>query len=336
MAENLTTQFTDSTSSDATQSVYNTLLLVRSTYPLIHQVPVRKYSLKQRTGKTMIFRRFEALAKAKTPLNEGTPPAGKKKTKTDVSMTIKPYGDFIEDSDMVLNTQPDPQALENIELLGQQAGETFDELYRDMWADATNIVYASGTSPATVNAILDRAILDRAIRTARINKMQPFSPAVFASQRIGSSSIMPSYWGLADERSYFDLRHIEGFVLPVDYANGSATLVGEGGSDKNGVRYLISPNGYYLPGATGVTTANSDVKNTGGYGDLYSIFIVGKEAAGGINMAMGNGGVIKKELGSAGTADPLNQRATVGWLKYDARTILNQAFLLEIQHFVSL
>ena len=62
MAENLTTQFTDSTSSDATQSVYNTLLLVRSTYPLIHQVPVRKYSLKQRTGKTMIFRRFEALA----------------------------------------------------------------------------------------------------------------------------------------------------------------------------------------------------------------------------------------------------------------------------------
>ena len=205
-----------------------------------------------------------------------------------------------------------------------------------MWADATNIVYASGTSPATVNAILDRAILDRAIRTARINKMQPFSPAVFASQRIGSSSIMPSYWGLADERSYFDLRHIEGFVLPVDYANGSATLVGEGGSDKNGVRYLISPNGYYLAGANGVTTANSDVKNTGGYGDLYSIFIVGKEAAGGINMAMGNGGVIKKDLGSAGTADPLNQRATVGWLKYDARTILNQAFLLEIQHFVSL
>ena len=104
MAENLTTQFTDSTSSDATQSVYNTLLLVRSTYPLIHQVPVRKYSLKQRTGKTMIFRRFEALAKAKTPLNEGAPPAGKKKTKTDVSMTIKPYGDFIDDSDMVLNT----------------------------------------------------------------------------------------------------------------------------------------------------------------------------------------------------------------------------------------
>ena len=51
---------------------------------------------------------------------------------------------------------------------------------------------------------------------------------------------------------------------------------------------------------------------------------------------MGNGGVIKKDLGSAGTADPLNQRATVGWLKYDARTILNQAFLLEIQHFVSL
>ena len=44
---------------------------------------------------------------------------------------------------------------------------------------------------------------------------------------------------------------------------------------------------------------------------------------------------IVKPLGSAGTADPLNQRTTSGWkLSYVAR-ILNVAFILDLQHAVS-
>lgn len=335
MAENLTTQFTDGTSSDATQSVFNTLLLVRATYDLIHQVPVKKYNLARRSGKTMIFRRYDPLEKAKTPLREGTPPAGKQKSKSDISMTIQPYGDFIEDTDMVMDTQPDAQSVENTELLGQQMGETFDELYRDMWTAASNTVYPNGTSTLTVTNLADRDTYDRAIRLLRVNKAKPFSPAVFAGQKIGTSAIMPAYWGMIDERVYFDLRHTEGFVLPVNYANGSGTIAGEGGSDKYGIRYLVSPNGHFLPGATGVTAAGTDLKNTGGFLDMYSVFIVGKEAAGGINLAGGNGGVIRKALGSAGTADPLDQKQTIGWKKYDARTILNQAFLVEVQTPVS-
>ena len=54
MPTNVTSQFTDTTSSDATQSVFNTLLLVRATYDLIHQVPVKKYSLSRRNGKTLL------------------------------------------------------------------------------------------------------------------------------------------------------------------------------------------------------------------------------------------------------------------------------------------
>lgn len=336
MATNLTTQFTDGTSSDATQSVFNTLLLVRGVYALIHQVPVKKYSLARRSGKTMIWRRYDALATAPTPLSEGLPPAGKSKTKTDISATIQPYGDFIEDSDMVLDYQPDAHSVENVELLGQQMGETFDALYRDMWAGATNIVYANGTSSATVSQVIDRNDLDRAIRLLRVNKAKTFSPMVMAGQKIGTLPIMPSYWGMLDERMFFDVRHIDGFLLPSEYAQSTGIVAGEGGSDKNGIRFLVSPAGYFLPGATGVTIAATDVKNTGGFADIYSLFLVGQEAAGGINVAGGNGGVIRKGLGSAGTSDPLDQRATIGWKKYDARKILNQDFMVEVQAAVSL
>lgn len=336
MSTNITTAFTDGTSSDATQSIFNTLLLVRGTYALIHQLPVKKYNLQRRSGKTMIWRRYEALSLAPTPLSEGLNPAGKTKTKTDVSATIQPYGDFIEDTDMVIDTQPDPHTTENVELLGQQMGETFDQLYRNLLANATNIVYANGTSVATVTQVVDKNDLERAYRMLRVNKARPYSPMIMAGQNVGTGPVMPSYWGLCDERVAFDLRHVDGFLLPSEYSSKTGTLAGEFGADKNGIRFLASPNGYYTAGASGTTTAGADLKNTGGYYDIYSIFICGMEAAAGVNLANGNGGIIRHALGTSGVYDALNMRQTVGWKKYDARAILNQNFLMQVRTGVSL
>jgi N4-gp56 family major capsid protein len=336
MATNLTTAFTDTTSSDATQSIFNTLLLVRGTYALIHQLPVKKYNLARRQGKTMIWRRYESLALAPTPLSEGIAPAGKAKTKTDVAATIAPYGDYIEDSDMVLDTQPDPHTTENVELLGQQMGETFDQLYRNLLNSATNIVYANGTSVVTVSQIVDKNDLERVYRLLRVNKARTFSPMVMAGQNIGTGPIMPSYWAMCDERVAFDLRHTDGFLLPSEYASKTGVLAGEFGADRNGIRFLASPNGWFQTGATGVTIAATDIKNTGGFADIYSIFVVGMEAVGGVNLSNGNGGVIRHGIGTSGIYDALNQRATVGWKKYDARAILNQNFLAQVYTGVSL
>lgn len=331
MAIHKTTAFTDGTSSDATQSFFDTLLLIRGQYELIHQVPVFQKSLARRSGKTMIWRRYEALALATTALTEGENPAGRAKSKTDVSATIAPFGDFIEDSDMVISTQPDPQTTENVELLGQQRGETFDQLYRDMYADATQIVYANGTSTVTVSEIVDKNDLDRLYRLLRNNKAKTFTPMIMASQNVGTGPVMPGYWAMCHEDVAFDLRHTADFLLVSEYAGKGGVIAGEFGADKNGLRFLSSPNGYKLAGATGVTIAATDIKNTGGFADIYSIFAVGQQAVAGVSLAGGNGGIIRKALGSAGTADPLDMKATVGWKQYDARKILNNNFLAELQ-----
>lgn len=333
---NITTQFTDGTASDATQSLFNTLLLRRGLPMLIHQVGVKTYPLARRSGKTMIWRRFEELAVATTPLTEATNPAGKTKTKTDVSATIAPYGDFIEDSDFVLSTQPDPHAVENVELLGEQMGRTFDQLYRDTWAGFTNTTFANGSSTLTVTQIVDRNDLDRAYRSLMSRNALKFTPMIMASDYVGTSPIMPAYWGMVDEDVAFDLRHLDGFVLTSEYAHSTGTLEGEIGADKNGIRFLASSQGYVLPGATGVTAAATDVINTGGFADVYSIFIVGRDFGGGVQLAGDNGRVVTKPLGSGGTTDPLDMRQTMGWKKYDARVILNAAFAQEIQCCASL
>ena len=333
---NITTQFTDGTAGDATQSLFNTLLLRRGLPMLIHQIGVKTYPLAMRSGKTMIWRRFEELAVATTPLTEGNNPTGKAKTKTDVSATIAPYGDFIEDSDFVLSTQPDPHAIENVELLGEQMGRTFDQLYRDTWAGFTNTTFANGTTTATVTQILDRNDLDRAYRALVVRNALKFTPMITASVNIGTSPIMPAYWGMVHENLAFDLRHIDGFVLTSQYASSTGVLEAEIGADKNGIRFCASSQGYVLTGATGVTAAATDVINTGGFADIYSAFIVGRDFGGGVELAGSNGKVVTKALGSAGTADPLDMRQTIGWKKYDARVILNQAFCQEIQAAASL
>jgi N4-gp56 family major capsid protein len=336
LATHKTTAFTDGTASDATQSFFDTLLLIRGIYSLIHQVPVTKKSLARRSGKTMIFRRYESLALATTALSEGENPAGRAKTKTDVNATIAPYGDFIEDSDMVIDTQPDPQTTENVELLGQQRGETFDQLYRDLYATATKIVYANGTSTVTVSEIVDKNDLDRLHRMLKINKAVEYTPTVMAGQNVGTGPIQPAYWALCHEDVAFDLRHTADFRLTSEYGSKGGVIAGEFGADKNGFRFLSSPNGYVLPGATGVTIAATDVKNTASFADIYSIFACGKNAVAGIDLSGGNGGIIRKALGSGGTSDPLNMRATVGWKQYDARVVLNQNFFAELQCAASL
>ena len=333
MATNILSGFTDANSVDAIQSFYNKLLLIRGTYELIHNMPMAKKPLARRSGITMMFRRYTALGLATTTLTEGVNPSGRAKAKTDISATIVLYGDFIEDTDFLIATQPEAVQTENVELLGQQMGETIDQVDRDVYATATNITYANGSSTVTVSQIIDRNDLDRARRRLRNGNAKFFSPQILPSQKVGTGSIAPSYWGLCHEDLAFDLRHVDGFKKAADYQG--AKVAGEFGADENGIRFLSSSNGFVLAGVSGTTIAATDVQNTSSFADIYSLFVVGKDAVGAINLA-GNGGVITHAFGTSGVADPLNLRQTTGWKKYYVNVVLNQAFMEEIQCAASL
>lgn len=334
MATQLTTGFTDGTSSDARQSMLDSVLLERGVYELVATVPVQVKPFKPRSGKTIIWRRYEALALATTPLTEGVTPSGRGKTVTDVSATLAPYGDYIVDSDFLLHTQPEAVAVENMELLGQQRGETLDKLYMNEWATATNIQYANGAATASVNTIAVLADFQAVVREMRNNKAKVFTPMVEASQKIGTGSIMPAYWCILTEDMLYDVRGMTGFKVVSDYGNSGAAITGEiGALTTLGIRFLPSPNGEISLG--GGATGGSGIQETSNAADVHSAFIVGKNAMGGVQLGAGNSRSITKGLGSSGVSDPLDQRASFGWKVYDAREILNHAFFYELQAAVS-
>ena len=84
-----------------------------------------------------------------------------------------------------------------------------------------------------------------------------------------------------------------------------------------------------------VTAADNTViyPGEGGKGgaDVYSTLILGDDAYGVTEITGGGLQHIVKQLGSAGSGDPLNQRATVGWKATKAVEILVQQYMVRIE-----
>ena len=65
--------------------------------------------------------------------------------------------------------------------------------------------------------------------------------------------------------------------------------------------------------------------------DVYATLIFGENAYG--TTALADGGLehFVKQIGSAGSSDPLNQRATVGWKASKVTVRLVEAFMVRIE-----
>ncbi|MBE6606240.1 MAG: hypothetical protein E7635_04305 [Ruminococcaceae bacterium] len=65
--------------------------------------------------------------------------------------------------------------------------------------------------------------------------------------------------------------------------------------------------------------------------DVYCTLVIGANAYGVIDIIGGGLEHIVKQLGSAGTGDPINQRATIGWKAAISACVLAQEALVRIE-----
>jgi N4-gp56 family major capsid protein len=89
----VTTQVTTQGSlSVEAKTFYDRQLLERALPELVHAEFAQKRPLPRRSGKTIEFRKFTALAPAVTPLTEGVTPAGNALAATAITASINQYG----------------------------------------------------------------------------------------------------------------------------------------------------------------------------------------------------------------------------------------------------
>lgn len=271
------------------------------------------------------FRRYSLLSANTTALSEGVTPSGTQLSITDVTGTVLQYGDYVTLTDMLQLTTLDPILTETADILGQQAGNSLDQLARDVMVAGTTIQYAStSTSRATVSASmkLTRQEIRESVRTLQNNDAMKMTRMVNPSTGFNTSPINACFIGIITENTLYDLKNETGWIPIQEYASQNGVMEGEVGA-MDDVRFVMTTNAkiFSSAGASSI--------------DVHGTMILAAEYYG---ISRISGAALKnivKSLGSAGTADPLDQRSTSGWKATFVAIRLNENFAVRIEHAVS-
>jgi N4-gp56 family major capsid protein len=319
-----------------TQAYYSKKLLTRAKYRNYHARWAASADLPSKEGKTVVMRRWLHLALALSPLTEGVPPSGKVPSLDDYQASLVQHGDFIALSDFAQWTMKDPILQHWTMLLGEQEGYTIDAVDRDTAIAGTNVIYSNGSQRTDLNSIVDFNDLDRAIRVLTNEAAEKMLSGNSSNSSFNSYPIMPAYPAITVPDVIFDLQNIEGYKWASEY-KGAAD--GEVGRYKQIAFFEApDPSGLNAGGKkfAGGGATSSLVKNTTGTADVYTILIFGQNGFTKVPLNGKSSSFISKPLGSAGTADPLDQVATIGWKTVGARLITNQDWLCRIECCASL
>jgi len=263
----------------------------------------QKRDLPLHSGNVLKFNRWTLPTANTTALTDGVSPDGTTMSSSTVSTTINGYGAYVTISDFLQFTAINDTMKDSVDWLGYMAALSRDSLIRNeldangtqRYTDPTN--NSSKANVETGTDVIASSDLKIILRVMRKNDVKPFSDGL--------------YRGVIHPLMEFDLiseTAASSFII-LSAHNGSAgrTLEkGEIGTAFN-IKLLRSTN------------IRADATSTNTYGNIF----VGENAFGVSNLSGKDTEIIVKPHGSAGTEDPLNQRATVGYKMYFGTKLLD-------------
>ena len=315
-AEMNTNVTTDSGMTAEMRKYYDMALIDEASANLVHDQFGQKRPIPQGNGKTINFRKFEALEKATTPIKEGVTPNGKKLEATDLEATVDQYGDYVTLSDMLEMTAIDNVILEATKVIGRQAGLTLDTITRNKINAGTNVSYCPKLgADGEETAVTTRAGLDVSCALT----VKAIQKAVAKLRAQNAPAINGKYVGIIHPYAAYALKRDPEWVDAHKYANPTNLYEGEIG-EIAGVRFVESSEAkIWKEGSNAV----------------FSTLVLGADAYGTTEITGGGLQTVIKQKGSAGTADPLDQRSSVGWKATKTAEILMDNYMVRIESCVA-
>ena len=306
------------------KTFYDMTLIDEAGPQLVHDQFGQKRPIPANGGKTIEFRKFSPLAKAMTPLTEGVTPSGSDLNVTAITATVAQYGDFIVQSDVLELTALDNTILEATKLLGKQAGMTLDTVVRNVLNSGTNVTYCPKIAAATgaETAVTSRANLDL---TAKLT-VDVVQQVVAKLRAQNAPTINGDYVAIIHPYVAYDLMRDPEWIDAHKYAAPENLYNGEIGKI-GGVRFVQSTEAKIwrdntCPAQSGASPA---------YYGVFSTIFLGEGAYGVTEITGGGLETIVKQKGSSGTADPLNQRSSVGWKALKTAEILVDNYMVRVE-----
>lgn len=303
---------TDSGLSAENKTFYDRTLLESAKPNLIHSQFGQKRPIPKNGGKKIEFRRYGALPKALTPLTEGVTPDGRKLTVTSIEAEVHQYGDYVALSDVLDLTAIDNNVLEATKAIGNQAGLTLDTITRNILQAGTNVQYCPKVGASGTTAVTSRADIDATCKLT----VDEIKKAVATLKANNVPKISGSYVAIIHPYAAYDLMSDPAWEEMHKYTTSDNMYEGEIGRIA-GVRFVESSEALIVK-----TSTNPAV---------FCTLVLGENAYGITEVTGGGLKTIIKQLGSAGTADPLDQRSTVGWKAMQTAEILQQNYMIRIE-----
>ena len=310
---NATTSKTSGNDLSAEMKTYYSDYLIDIAGPkLVHDQFGQKHPIPKNGGKTIEFRKYSPLGKSLTPLTEGVTPDGQALDVKVVTATVSQYGGWVRLTDMLLLTAIDNNLVHAVKGLGQQAGQTLDTVTREVLNGGTSVQYAEGQ--VTARNLLTREhkltvdCIERAVRFLKIQN----------APKIGKY-----YVGIVHPSCTYDLRHDPEWRDMNKYTTPELAWEGEIGQIA-GVRFVETSEAKVWEKA-------GKLGSDGTTPSIYSTLILGDDAYGVTEVTGGGLETIVKQLGSGGTADPLNQRASAGRKATKAAVRLVEQYMVRIE-----
>ena len=291
------------------KTFYDMTLIDEAQASLVHDQFAQKRPIPKNSGKTIEFRKFSSLPKAMTPLTEGVTPDGKSLNVTAITATVAQYGDYITQSDVLELTTIDNTIVEATKLLGRQAGLTLDTVTRNVLQSGTNVTYCPKVAAdGTETAVTSRAGLDNTCQLT----VKVIQQVVAKLRAQNAPTINGKYVAIIHPYVAYDLMRDPEWVDAHKYAQPNNLYEGEIG-EIAGIRF--------------VQTTEAKIYEGGVFGTL----VFGDGAYGVTEISGGGLQTIVKQKGSAGTADPLDQRSSVGWKAIKTAELLIPQYLVRVE-----
>ncbi len=283
---------------------------------LVFEQYVGTVKLSANSGNSVRFPKKHRITPKNTLLTEGKTPDPNKIQLSAVTATVEQHGDYVLFTDVALGTSI--YDLMNAVRKGQayESAEIKNALIRDdiLANDSIQIAYADKvaadgtkttvTSISSIDATAKLTVetVRKMVRILRNNNIKP---------AVGKDYVMfisPDQW--------FDLTADPAWENMHKHADPTPMFDGEIGRI-SGMRFVE-------------TTTVLITKDGAAGAAVYHSIVLGAEAVDQIKMENGGVNTIAKGLGSGGTSDPLNQRATVGWKMFYGASVKDPMAVIEL------
>ncbi len=295
---------------------YNRVFMKTHENKQVHSQFGDHQTIPQHNGNIVNIRGISPYPTATTPLKEGITPEPNSMNFYYVEIEVAQYGKFTPITDWAHFATRDDVVTKDAENLASQSGRTLEEITAEVLNGGANVMYAPAvTSDGTITPVTTR----KGVSSLSKFRVQECYRALNFLELQNAEPVNGDHFvAIIHPNVKYDIMTNKDFIDYTKYAASQRLFNGEIGVIGK-IRFVVSNFAKVFKGAGESGT------------DVYSTLVLGKDAYTVLEIEGQGMQTIIKPLGSAGSADPINQRATQGWKTTYGVGITGQCYMVRIE-----